>query len=141
MPESDRALAPIPRRIVEWDIEGNPVVRTVSVFSRAQVSEIAMAAASQPYVSPEDELAVALGLPTSEFYGMTNLEVMLVKQARHAAESGDSAVVDKVLDRLVGKPKLTTESHHIHESYEQALRRIGQKVVEAEVVRDPLDEL
>ena len=137
------ALVPIQQRIVSWDVDGNPVVRSVSVFTKAQVSEIAMAAASLPYVDPNDELAVTLGLPPSEFHGKTNLEVMLIRQARWAAESGDTDVIDKVLDRLVGKPKQSVESHTISETYDQALQRIARAaaaakpvVIDAETVDD-----
>lgn len=151
MEEGGKALTPIPitQRIVTWDASGNPVVKAVSVFTKAQVSEIAMAAASAPYVdsAADDELAISLGLPPSEFYGMTNLEVMLIKQARWAAKSGETEVIDKVLDRLVGKPKQTSENHTITETYEQALQRIARKMsaapipTTAEPLRDPIDDL
>ncbi len=137
------ALVPITQRLVTWDKDGNPLVRNVQVFTRAQVSEIAMAAASEPFIDPNDELAISLGLPPSEFYGATNLEVMLVKQARNAAKTGDTDVVEKILDRLIGRPKQSIEKHEIVESYESALKRIGAKtraVVDAEIV-DPLDQL
>lgn len=128
-------LVPVTQRLVTWDAQGNPLVKNVAVFTKAQVSEVAMAAASQLYVDPNDELAIELGIPPSEFYGMTNLEVMLIKQARWAAESGETDVIEKVLDRLIGRPKQSSESHHVHETYEEALKRIGGKVVDAEVVR------
>lgn len=141
-------LAPVNQRLVTWDADGNPLVKNVRVFTKTQVAEIAMAAASQPYVDLNDELAVALGLPPSRFYGMTNLEVMLVRQAEWAAASGETDVIEKVLDRLVGKPKQSSESLHIHDSYEEALKRIGAKaaattkpaIQEAEIV-DPLENL
>jgi hypothetical protein len=144
-------LVPVLQRIVTWDGDGTPVVREQQVFTKAQVSQIAMAAASLPYVDPNDELALALGLRPSEFYGMTNLEVMLVKQARYAAESGETDVIDKVLDRLVGKPKQSVEKHEIVETYDQALARIGRaaaakaRPIDAEIVgkhdADPVDLL
>lgn len=114
------------RAIVTWDAAGNPLVRTVQVFSKAQVSEIAMAAASMPYVGPEtvdDAARAALGLSVSEFYGMTNLEVMLIKQARKAATTGESAEVDAVLDRLIGKPLAKTESKTLALTYEDFLKQ------------------
>jgi hypothetical protein len=128
------SLIPVNQRIVTWDAQGNPLVRNQQVFTKAQVSEIAMAAASERYVSADDELAVELGIPPSEYYGLTNLEVMLIKQARWAATSGETDVIEKVLDRLIGRPKQTSESHSIVETYEEALKRIGGKIVDAEVV-------
>lgn len=132
------SLVPVTSRIVSFDpATGQPVVRDVQVFTRAQVSEIAMAAASLPYSEPDDELALELGLPTSEFYGRPNLEVMLIKQARNAARSGDPDVIEKVLDRLIGKPKTTSENLNISRSYEDVLNDIAAREaqpVDAEVV-------
>lgn len=137
-------LVPVNQQIVTWDGEGNPIVKTQRVFTKAQVSEIAMAAASQPYVDPNDELAVALGLPPSRFYGMSNLEVMLIKQAEYAASSGERDYVNDVLDRLIGKPVAKSESHNINETYDQALQRIAKaaaakakpaNIVDAEIVK------
>lgn len=135
------ALVPVNQQIVTWDSDGNPMVQTQRVFTKAQVSEIAMAAASQLYVDPNDELAVALGLPPSRFYGKTNLEVMLIKQAEYAAASGERDYVNDVLDRLIGKPVAKSESHSITETYDQALQRIAKaaaakaKIVDAEIVK------
>jgi hypothetical protein len=135
-------LVPVKRRIVEWDPNtGEPVVRVTSIFTKAQVSQIAMAAASMPYVDPDDELRAALGLPLSEFAGMTNLEVMLIRQARRAAESGEP---EAFLDRLVGKPTQSVEKHTITETYEGFLDRTAASIkdkpidvtVEADALRD-----
>ena len=126
--EGGGALGPVAvtQRLVVWDKDGNPVVKTQQVFTKTQINELQMAAAAMPYVDPNDELAVAIGLPPSEFYGMTNLEVMLVKQARYAAASGERDYVNDVLDRLQGKPKQSSESHVVTDTYESALARIGQ---------------
>jgi len=115
---------------VTWDAEGNPVVKNVQVFTRAQVSDIAMAAASAPYITADDELALALGLPPSEFHGMSNLEVMLIKQARWAAASGETDVIEKVLDRLIGRPKTTAEVKSLSLGYEDMLKEIARKEAE-----------
>ena len=128
------------QRIVTWDEQGNPIVRNVAVFTRANVTEIAMAAASMPYVTAEDELAVALGLPPSEFYGRTNLEVMLIRQARSAAD-GNADDRESLIDRIAGKPKTTSESLHVHESYEDALKRIAESAMTKATPIDVVAEL
>ena len=149
-PGGNNGLVPVNRRIVTWDALGNPVVRDVPMLTRALVSEIAMAAASMPYVDPDDELAISMGLSPSEFYGKTNLEVMLVKRTREAARTGDTDQVEKILDRLVGKPKAVSETHSVTESYEGflkrtagAVKRVGptapDSVVDAQVV-DPVED-
>lgn len=134
-------LSAVNRRIVVWE-NGVPVVRTETCFTKAQVSDIAMAAASQPYVTADDELAIELGLPPSRFYGMTNLEVMLLKQAENAARTGDGQEVDRILDRLIGKPLAKSENLNISDTYEKALERIGKaaaaKPIDAQVV-SPLE--
>lgn len=120
------ALVPVNSRIVEWQ-GGVPVVRTLPVLTRAQVSEIAMAAASMPYEEPGDRFALEMGLPVSEFYGRPCVEVMIIKRTRLAAQSGDPDVIETVLDRLIGKPKTTAETLSTTRSYEQYLEEIAHK--------------
>lgn len=119
------SLVPVTRRIVSWDADGNPVVQNVPMLTKSQIIDIVAAAVSQPYSSPDDELAVELGLPPSEFHGATLMEVMLVKAAREAAETGDPDMVEKLLDRLLGKPKQTSEVLKTVATYEERLREIG----------------
>lgn len=91
----------------------------------AVIREVGAAALAELYCTPEDLLAIELGLPPSEFYGRPLIEVMLIRQARLAAATGESSLVEAILDRQVGKPKTTSENHNINESYEDACRRIG----------------
>jgi len=119
-------LVPVMQRLVAWGPDGNPIVRTTAVFTKQQIGDLQMAAASSLFVDPNDELAIAIGLPPSEFYGMTNLEVMLIKQARYAASSGERDYINDVLDRLQGKAKTTAEVHTTSETYEQFIARIGR---------------
>ncbi len=91
------------------------------------------AAATLPYQDANDELAISMGLPPSRFYGMTNLEVMLIKRQEEAARTGESVEVEHILDRLLGKPKATSEVHTTSETYEQYLARVGQSEAEKRV--------
>ncbi|MDE2019175.1 MAG: hypothetical protein KGJ13_02380 [Patescibacteria group bacterium] len=126
--EGNGALVPVQRRIVVWDKEtGMPVVGTVPSLSPSQITEVAAAAAVTVYKEDGDDLAAELGLPTSEFYGMTCLEVMLIRQAREGARTGDSGIVNDILDRLVGKPKQTTESVVTKLTYEDRLKEIARR--------------
>lgn len=126
---------------MELGVDGNPVVKTVQVFTKAQVSELAMAAASQPYADENDELAISLGLPPSEFYGRTNLEVMLIKQARLAAKTGDCDQVDKILDRLIGRPKTTAENVRVDVSYEEYLKNLAARGAAIDTTATATDEV
>jgi hypothetical protein len=133
---------------------GVPVVKEVPLVTAALVKDIQKAALAELYSEPGDELAIEMGLPPSEFYGRPLVEVMLVRQARHAARTGDKDEVEAIRDRLEGKPKTTSENHNITESYEDALARIGKAedarrvasatpIVEAEIVpaREPWEDL
>lgn len=115
------------KRITAWE-NGTPVVQEVPHISAAQIKEIASASLALPYVSEEDKKALAKGEPpVSEFFGRPLIEVMLIKQARHAAESGSIEDVEKILDRHLGKPKTTAENHNINETYEDVMNRIAQE--------------
>lgn len=152
-PPPSTQLAPIPRRLVVFE-GGVPVVKEVPLVTAALVKDIQKAALAELYSEPGDELAIEMGLPPSEFYGRPLVEVMLVRQARHAARTGDKDEVEAIRDRLEGKPKTTSENHNITESYEDALARIGKAedarrvasatpIVEAEIVpaREPWEDL
>lgn len=133
----DNSLVPVNRRVVTWGPNGTPMVKEIPMLTRAVISEIAMAAASMPYSDPDDDLAIEMGLPPSEFYGMTNLEVMIIKRTRNAALTGDEDKIEKVLDRLIGKPKAISEQHRVTETYEEFLSRTAKEaeaIPEAEVV-------
>lgn len=129
------------------------MVKEVPLVTAALVKDIQKAALAELYSEPDDELAIELGLPPSEFYGRPLIEVMLIRQARRAARTGDKDEVEAIRDRLEGKPKTTSENHNITESYEDALTRIGKNeaarraaapvIVDAEVVpaREPWEDL
>jgi hypothetical protein len=120
------SLAPIQRRIVTWGPDGQPIVANAPLFTKTQIADITLAAAAMLYTDPNDELAIAMGLPPSRFHGMTNLEVMLIKRQEYAAATGDPDVIAQIEDRLVGKPKTTNENHTLVETYDQVLARIGK---------------
>lgn len=148
LPAPSETAAPIPRRLVVFE-GGVPTVKEVPLVTPALVKDIQKAALAEIYCEPDDALAIELGLPPSEFYGRPLIEVMLIRQARRAAVSGESDLVEAILDRLMGKPKTTSENHNINESYEDALTRIGKAeeerrraaAIDAEVVRADWEDL
>lgn len=135
----------ITRQIVTWE-NGAPVVSNVPILAPKQISDIGAAVVAMPYITADDELAIEMGLPPSEYYGKTLMEVMLIKQAREAARTGDREDVEAILDRRLGKPKTTAENHNITETYEGALNRIAAAAnakpapMDAEIV-EPWDNL
>lgn len=139
----------VPRRqIVTWK-DGAPVVEAVPQLTPKTINDIGAAAVAQLYEHPDDALALELGLPPSEFYGMTLMEVMLIKQAREAARTGATDEVEAILDRRLGKPKQSVEKHVVTETYEEALARISKAaattarpvVMDAEVVDPNVEDL
>lgn len=145
-PPTTTALTPgAQRRITRIDAAtGELVVEHVPVFTKKQVQQVIAITAATPYTSPDDELAIEMGLPPSPFYGKTLLEVMVMKQMQRAAQSGEGEEVDRVLDRIIGKPTQHSESVVTRTSYEDRLKAIraamapaaGEtRIVEAEVQR------
>lgn len=115
-------LVPVQRRLVEFDpTTGEPVVSTVPTFTKAQIKNAILAAIALPYEP-------VAGDPKEESYrGLSNLEVMLIKQARNAARTGDVFEVEKLLDRVIDKPKQTSESVRVEVGYEDYLKEIARK--------------
>jgi hypothetical protein len=139
------------RQLVVWE-NGGPVVKNIPLITAAQVKDLHAAALTQLYAEPYDELAIEMGLPPSRFYGMTLIEVMLIKRAENAARTGDCDEVEKILDREMGKAVARSENHNVTETYDQALKRIAiaesaktkaaarSAPIDAEVVDDKRDE-
>jgi hypothetical protein len=125
---------PVNRAIIAWE-DGVPVMRSVPMLTRQQITDIALAAAATIYepdpTSPGDQ----------QYANLTCLEVMLIKQAQAAARSGSG--VESILDRLAGRPKTTAEVHSISETYEDVVKRIAQSEAIPTTVaeEDPLDGL
>lgn len=124
----------VKRRLVSFDpATGMPVVQTVPMLTKVQVHDVIAAAAASPYEDP-------LGLEP-QYAGWTNLEVMVDKRVRAAAHSGDDQLVESILDRLIGKPKQSSESVVTKLTYEDTLKEIARQAVspiDASVV-DPLE--
>lgn len=120
------------RQLIVWE-GGVPVVRNVPLVTPAQIKDLHAAALTQIYVEPDDHLKLEMGLPPSRFYGLTLLEVMLIRRAERAAASGDKDEVESILDRELGKPKTTAEVHSTTETYEQMLKRIGKEEEERRI--------
>ena len=122
--------APTLKRVVVFDpATGQPVIQNVPMFTKQQVANIIVAAATELYEGDP--------ILEPEFIGKTNLEVMVIKQTRRAAANGEMVLVEAILDRIIGKPKTTSESHSISETYEQALARIERQDAEARLRAAP----
>lgn len=145
-PASAGAHIAVKRRFITWDATGNPQVVSEDVLTKAAIQDLYMAAAAQMYEpdphTPSD----------AQYAGLTCAEVMVRKQIQQAARTG---VAEIVMDRLVGKPKQSTEVTKLNLTYEDTLREIARKeslklgppparrveITEAEVVDPILSQL
>lgn len=154
MPHDGEAVAPqgapashiaVKRRFITWDASGNPQVVSEDVLTKAAIQDLYMAAAAQMY-EPEPG-----NIPDQQYAGLTCAEVMVRKQIQQAARTGTAEIV---MDRLVGKPKQSTEVTKLNLTYEDTLREIARKEqlklgppaarvvhIEAEVVDPILSQL
>lgn len=130
------------RRLVVFE-NGVPVVTTEAYIPKAKIQQMAVQALSLPYTDDNDELAIEMGLPPSEFYGRPLIEVMLIKRTRAAARTGDDEKIERTLDRALGKAKTSSENVNLNGSYEDFLKAAAAlladkkgepRPVEAEVV-------
>ncbi len=117
-PSAGAAATPILRKLVVWDAEGNPLVTTEQMLTKASIHDLWMSGAAQIYVpDPHDPL-------DAQYAGMTCAEVMVRKQIQNAARLG---LAESVMDRLIGRPKQSVESTKLVLTYEDTLREIARK--------------
>ena len=107
------------QRIIKW-IDGKPVPVDREIISKEAIAQLPATALSLPY--KRTDLEIELGID-EDFDGMTNGEVMMVVMANDAAR-GNHKAADMLLDRILGKPKMTTENKNLNISYEQYLQSI-----------------
>ena len=124
------------KRMITWDeVTGLPVPTDVPILEKPQVEALALTTLALPYRTPplavgaterEIEFHKELLEQEKEFVGMNNGEVMMVRMAR-AAASGDLAAADKLLDRVLGKPKQSSEVKTMSISYEQFMENLAKQ--------------
>lgn len=117
------------RRILGFDAQGQPSVAIVPLVTKGAMQDLYNAAAAQPY---EPDPANPLD---AQYAGLSCAEVIVRKQITRAARTGD---VGEVTDRLMGKPKQTSETVRVNITYEERLKRIAQgiaaKPIDVEVI-------
>lgn len=119
-------------QLINW-VDGNPVPVYCPPRDNKQIGDAFRAALSLEYepvtkLSPDGEETID---PKEEQYiGLTNLEVMAIRRAKEAATSGNIDASNFVLDRVVGKPKQTTEALIINTSWREAINAVGKQMLE-----------
>lgn len=108
-------------RQIGW-VNGIPTVMVGEKMSERGLKDLVPTALSLPYVGRKVTNFDMDGHPVEtleiepEFMGMTNAEVMLIKEAQKAA-AGNSEATHRLLDRVLGKPKQQNENLNVNASY------------------------
>lgn len=115
-PPSSLVVTPVPStKLIKWE-NGIPVPVEKPLLNSQQIKDVAAAVLSLPYEGEGDPLGA-----DPELFGMSKLEVSLIKMARAAAD-GDKWAINFLLDRAVGKPKQTSETVKMDMTYEDYLK-------------------
>ena len=104
---------------------GVPVKKCRVVMKKEDIQEMKFHAASQMYVGDWDPVAQDY-IVDERYVGMTKLEVAQHKQM-DAAARGDGQALEKIEDRLMGKPKQQVESVQISATLEDFLARVAEQ--------------
>jgi hypothetical protein len=116
-PSTPPAVPVLTRMVVFDPATGQPVVQNVPMFTKQDVHNILVAAATQLYdADPTIE---------PELVGKTNLEVMLLRKVNRAAR-GVLGEDELVLDRLIGKAISKSENKTMTVTYEDKLKEIDR---------------
>lgn len=107
-----------PSRLFEW-VDELPQPLGGKRFQRDQVESLYFAAAALPYRGEWDS-ELQTFVMDERFEGLTYGEVMVMRQII-AAGAGDLGAVEKVMDRLLGKPKQAVETKSMTMSYAEFL--------------------
>jgi hypothetical protein len=112
--------------MITW-VNGVPEPTYGKIVNTQSVKKLASVAASLPYEGEWDpELEMHIIEP--RFKGLTNIEVMWIRLAEKAA-SGDTAAMNMIFDRILGKPKQSVESASVSMTYQEFLQTIAQQEV------------
>ncbi len=107
------------QRLITW-VGGEPVPTDKDIISKEAVSKLPLTVLSLPYKRTELEIEMCMD---EEYEGMNNGEVMMMEMAKSAAR-GDHKTADMLLDRILGKPKMTTENKNLNISYTEYLQSL-----------------
>jgi hypothetical protein len=104
-------------KLINW-VDGNPIPAEGRVFTEQNIKDLAKCAASMKYSEEDDALQLY-----PELYGLSYMEVSLIKLAQTAAE-GHLPATEMLLDRTIGRPKQTTENKNLNMTYQDLLDSI-----------------
>lgn len=107
-----------------WE-NGNYIKKHRIAMRKEDVQELKLHAAQQMYIGDWDPVAQDY-IVDERYVGMTKIEVAQHKQM-DAAARGDFQALDKIEDRILGKPKQQVEAVQISATLEDFLEKVAQK--------------
>ncbi len=92
------------------------------MINKEAVSQLPLTVLSLLYERTEIEKELGID---EKYEGMTNAEVAMIRLAEEAAR-GSLKAIDMLQDRIIGKPKISTENKNINLTYEDLLDQIAR---------------
>lgn len=127
-------------QLFEW-VEGMPRPRRKRAMGKEQIQAIHNAAAALPYKGVWNPLTQRFEQEL-DYEGLTQAEVAILKQWEKASQ-GDTKAYEKLMDRMLGKPKQAVETVSMKLSYQEVLDLMSERDVQEGIVVDvpssPLD--
>ena len=113
---------PDKQKIIKW-VDGKPVPTEREIISKEAVADLPITVMSVPYKRSPLEIEFKID---EDLEGMTNGEVMMLQMSRSAAR-GDHKAADMLLDRILGKPKMVSESKNLNINYQDYLEELTRQ--------------
>ena len=108
--------------VIKWQ-QGKPVPTKREIITKEAVDQLPLTVISIPYKRTPLEIEFNID---EELEGMTNGEVMMLRMSQSAAR-GNFKATDMLLDRILGKPKMVSESKNLNLSYQDYLLELARK--------------
>lgn len=108
---------------IVWE-GGKPIAKYTKIIDKDAVADLPLAVMGLPY--KREPLEVELGID-EEFEGMSNVEVMMIRMARSAA-NGNKADRRDLLDRILGKPKTSAEVKTVKVDYNDYIKNMAKEI-------------
>ncbi len=108
--------------IIKW-VDGKPVPTEREIITKEAVSELPIAVLSVPYKRTPLEIEFKID---EDLEGMNNGEVMMLRMSRDASRGDHKAAVE-LLDRILGKPKMVSETKNLNINYQDYLEELAKE--------------
>ena len=108
-------------------VDNMPVPRVSKSMQKEQIQQLYHAAGGLPYRGIWNPTAQQYEIEDARFIGATNFEVMVMKDIEAACSSDGEKARERVMDRVLGKPKQAVESTSLTMSYADFLEESARR--------------